>query len=77
MGIALTTVQTINESAKKNRQNANASQNKMSCNSTYKPTNSCTTFAFAPTLKANASQNQKSHFLVNAQMTIFCFIILP
>ena len=35
---AMTTVQTINNSAKTDRQNANASQNKKSCNATRKPT---------------------------------------
>jgi hypothetical protein len=34
----MTTVQTINNSAKTDRQNANASQNKKSCNATHKPT---------------------------------------
>ncbi len=34
----MTTVQTINNRAKNDRQNANASQNKKSCNAAHQPT---------------------------------------
>ena len=57
------------------RQNADASQNKKSCNQPYKPTAHLAHLVL-PDTQANASQNQKRRFLANAPTIITILTLL-